>query len=745
MAFSNSALIALRAGRLTEALARFEGAEAYLRDANPNDRYSILLNIGALRMDRGELRTGRRALIAAIATARETGVNEFKALHNVGYLDFLLGDIPGALRQMDDAVRAGPDTPMGIGLLDRARVLAEAGLVHAADENLSQAADLFRANRLSQDLAETELERARCALISGEVQAARRFASAARDRFRRRGNDRWRRTAELVLLQADLAAGRPGARLVSPAVRLQDELQRDGRPGQARTAALIAIEARLRSKDVDRASADLQQLGKGARTDPITLRLHEHHVLARVEAARGRTRVAARRVARGLADLAEYQSRFGSMDLSTAAAVHGRRLAELDLSLALGTGSIRNIFAAAERGRAATSRLAPVRPPEDSETAALLAELRRTVEALRGAEVDTARTVVLMRRRKELQAKVSQRAWTRRGPSEVASTANLAETRRTLTDRTMATFVVSAETVGAVVLDDSLARYLTLAPRAQVVELVRRIRADLDVLAQPQLPASVSSAVGASFARSVGLLDDLLIRPLQTERRLVLSTTGLLGQIPWNALPSLRGVPIEVTPSATAWLTAREVGKRARGRRLVSIAGPGLVRSSDEAGAVARAWGLTTSVSGTAATGAALSKAMSSARVVHVAAHGTHQNENPLFSSIRLADGPLFAHELDQTAGTPEHVVLSACELGLATIRPGDEALGLTSVLLRLGTRSVVAGVARIGDDHAAESMAAYHRLLARGVDSASALAQASEAVDHPLPLVCFGAAWSVT
>ena len=141
----------------------------------------------------------------------------------------------------------------------------------------------------------------------------------------------------------------------------------------------------------------------------------------------------------------------------------------------------------------------------------------------------------------------------------------------------------------------------------------------------------------------------------------------------------------------------------------------GLARSAEEAAEVARAWGLTTSVSGSSATGAALQKAMSGARVVHVAAHGTHQSENPLFSSIRLADGPLFAHELDQTAGTPEHVVLSACELGLATIRPGDEALGLTSVLLRLGTRSVVAGVARIGDDVAAATMASYHGLLAKG------------------------------
>jgi len=116
-----------------------------------------------------------------------------------------------------------------------------------------------------------------------------------------------------------------------------------------------------------------------------------------------------------------------------------------------------------------------------------------------------------------------------------------------------------------------------------------------------------------------------------------------------------------------------------------------------------------------------------------------------LFSSIRLADGPLFAYELDQNSQAAEHVVLSACELGQATIRPGDEALGLTSVLLHLGTRSVVAGVARVHDEVAAEVMPQYHSLLADGMDSAQALAAVcSQPREFPAPFVCFGSSWSV-
>jgi CHAT domain-containing protein len=113
-----------------------------------------------------------------------------------------------------------------------------------------------------------------------------------------------------------------------------------------------------------------------------------------------------------------------------------------------------------------------------------------------------------------------------------------------------------------------------------------------------------------------------------------------------------------------------------------------------------------------------------------------------MFSSLRMADGLLFAHELDRTRRTAEHVVLSACELGLATVRPGDEALGLTSVLLRLGSRSIVAGVARVNDEVAADVMTDYHRRLAGGADSAQALADAIAATHEVAPFVCFGSAW---
>ncbi len=170
----------------------------------------------------------------------------------------------------------------------------------------------------------------------------------------------------------------------------------------------------------------------------------------------------------------------------------------------------------------------------------------------------------------------------------------------------------------------------------------------------------------------------------------------------------------------------------------MAVAGPNLERATDEVEHVAHSWpaGVSTPAGGRSD----LLDAFATASIVHVAAHGQHQVENPLFSSIRLTDGPLFAHELSTTA---PHVVLSACELGLATIRPGDEALGLTSVLLQRGTTSVIGGVARVGDEAAAAAMIDYHHALAAGESSDVALASALARAPQPLPFVCFGAAWA--
>ena len=130
--------------------------------------------------------------------------------------------------------------------------------------------------------------------------------------------------------------------------------------------------------------------------------------------------------------------------------------------------------------------------------------------------------------------------------------------------------------------------------------------------------------------------------------------------------------------------------------------------------------------------------------IVHLAAHGRHEPDNPVFSSVRMADGPLFAHELGAGRGAPGLVVLSCCEVGRASVRAGGEALGFASMLLRGGVGCVVAALAPVSDEVALKVMTRVHALLSAGHPVAEALATATaegwEADGTIVPLVSFGA-----
>jgi CHAT domain-containing protein len=67
---------------------------------------------------------------------------------------------------------------------------------------------------------------------------------------------------------------------------------------------------------------------------------------------------------------------------------------------------------------------------------------------------------------------------------------------------------------------------------------------------------------------------------------------------------------------------------------------------------------------------------------VHLAAHGRLAPHNPLFSELTLADGPLFAYDIEQLADAPHTVVLAACESGRSVVCAGDELLGLGAMFL---------------------------------------------------------------
>lgn len=756
-------VLLFRAGRLEAAVEPIDAALRLLGRETP-ERAQMLLNRGLLRLSRGELEPARRDFVECCSVAACAGLDVLagQARHNLGQLWSLSGDLPRALQEMDGAAEVlsrWRDLEY-VYRVDRARVLFAAGLLDEADDELALAIRLIGRGGRRQDLAEVWLSRAQVALVAGRPVQARTLARRASQRFAERGSPGWARVADLAQAQALLALGRAWAVDIAALQEVAADLGRYGLTDDARMATLELIRVHLGTGDVSAAQARAAGALRLQRRDPIGIRLAVREARAELAAATGDHRRADSERSAGLRDLQQHQSTFGSLDLQTAVSVHGRGLAEAGLAAALRSGRPGQVLAWAERGRALASRVAPVRPPEDAQAADILAQLRFARRELRAAELAGRDEPTLRRRSGELERRIRHRSWYAAGPGDVEQPAGVEAVRGGLGESgVLVAHVVSQGTVHALVVSRGRAGVVALGPAEPVVERLRRVRADLDLLAGTGYPQRFQDTVLGSLRSGLAALDDALWQPLTVAARgdgyVVLVPAGALAAVPWTMLPALRGRPLTVARSATSWLLQRRRSVSPIGVRnhdgpaavgdgpratVVAASGPDLPHAETEVRAVAGLWPGGQALVGAEATGQSLLKALGSSEIVHVAAHGTHEVENPLFSSLRLADGPLFGYDLAGAAGTPRHVVLSACDLGRATERPGDELLGMTAAFLHAGTGSVLASVARVSDAVANELTVAYHSRLSRGESPAVALAGAT--VLTPAPFVCFGSGW---
>jgi CHAT domain-containing protein len=209
------------------------------------------------------------------------------------------------------------------------------------------------------------------------------------------------------------------------------------------------------------------------------------------------------------------------------------------------------------------------------------------------------------------------------------------------------------------------------------------------------------------------------------------------------------GRPVTVCPSAGLWLKGRStVDKPERRLRALLVAGPGLVHAPAEVGDLCQLYPGADTLVGADASGQRFVEAAGAADLVHVAAHGTFRDDNPLLSSLRLADGPVTVYDFEGMPSQPRCLVLSACDAGLSAVRPGEELMGLSAALLGAGSKVLVASVTAAHDVTSRSLMVRFHRRLSTGTSPAEALAESQEALlredteeaHGAAGFVCFGA-----
>lgn len=725
-------------GRHEEGLVAYHRALPVLRRAG--DRpwlWRALNNRGVMHGYRHEFGAAEADLREAEQLCRDLGLELSVAFcqQNLGWVAGLRGDIPMALDHLHRAEQCfrklGSD--LGEVMTDRSQLLLSAFLVAEAHDAAEQAVELVEASGRHLTLPEVRLLLAQSAAVAGRHERAIDQASRAVREFERQQRPAWAVLGRFVVAQVRSTRGQLRPSDVGRLAELADSLATSRWLVAALETRLMA--GRLAWSLGDRAEGGrLIGIAAQSRTQGhVMLRARAWYAEALLREDRGNRRGARIAVRCGLRVIDDHRATFGASDLRAHASGHRVDLSELGLAMALADGKPGRVLEWAEEGRASHLRLRPIRPPDDPVLAQTLGELRaiaREIEATIGAGRPTAR---LVQRRLDLERAVRDR--TRTLPAELTDQppgpVAPARIAASLGDRALVEFFSSGSVLHAVTVAGGRVAMHHIGDLDAVTNQIDRIPFALRRLVRPCASASSRHAASQLLRDAAARLDRLVLGPIATmigSRPLVLVPTGPLQSLPWSVLPSCRGRPVSVAPSAALWCAAVDAPRAGVG--ITVAAGPSLPGADAEARAVAVLHGVEPII-GRAATAVAITGALDGVRLAHIAAHGDVHPSNPLFSAIRLDDGPLTVYDLEHVTRAPELVVLSSCNVGRASVTAGDELLGLTATFLAHGTQQVVASVMPVPDAETTSLMVRFHEILRSGRAAGTALAEAQACVDE--------------
>ncbi len=258
-------------------------------------------------------------------------------------------------------------------------------------------------------------------------------------------------------------------------------------------------------------------------------------------------------------------------------------------------------------------------------------------------------------------------------------------------------------------------------------------------LASASHTLDASAPLYATTDAILGELHGLLWKPLEElgagrSLRWIISPHGPIHRIPMHALRDRDGYLIErtdlsVTPGARIRLALPGAGKRgARSAWLAGVPSPQLPAVGIEVEHVRRrlkGWRVHTDLQPTRE---AFRRFGPRSALLHLAAHGSLRPDNPAYSFVELADGPLFVHDLGGVRLPGSVVVLSSCSSGRGERLAGDEWIGLARGFLQAGASAVVTSLWPIEDQTTSELMDAFYAAFATGEGAPRALGDAMRA-----------------
>lgn len=726
--------------RYAEALDDFRRAVIVLQRAHDPIWTARALNgRGLVNLDLGFPVRADADFVAAGRLLGENG-QELEVAHTVlnrGVAAFCSGYLPAALRLLDEA--AGSYRTLGMPMqtlsITRCGVFLAAGLgreaLTEADAAISENQEL---RGRSTSRARLLLTAASCALAARQPGTALDRASSARRVLAPMQNTWLQAQTQLLIVQAHYELGPRSARLLRSAERAAGHLEELGSAQAAHAHVLAGRVARDLGRAFD-AYLHFSAAAPSRRGGPAMSRLTgwlAQALLAQVSEDSRLLQIACRR---GLEILDEHRWTLGASELRAQATAHGAELAALAQRHAARTRQPRLLLSWSERWRATALAVPAVRPPGTGFDADLAA-LRQATTRLEKARREGAPAALFEREVVRLERAVRERSLRTPGAGAPAVAGlDVAALLDELGDAQLAEIVDVDGTLHVLLCGRGRVRLLTAGTARDAMRSADFARFALRRLARARPGDDLDSAAAVLSAAGPRLQEAILgpAAHLLRDGPLVVVPPGRLHTIPWALLPALASRPFSVAPSARAWLRAHATRPPER-RRVVLARGPGLVTDGAEVPLAAELYEDVTLLSGAGATAGRVLSALDGAWLAHIAAHGTFRTDSPMFSSLRLSDGPLTVYDFEQLGRAPYRIILPSCDSGVLAPAGADELLGLVSSLLPLGTAGVVAGVVPVNDQAIVPLMVELHRRLQAGYTLAEALlAVRAAARDDPV------------
>jgi CHAT domain-containing protein/Tfp pilus assembly protein PilF len=765
---ANVGNIMYRQDRFDEALALYSRAyEELARIGEPQDVAAALSNMAMTYTSLNDFQKAQETYEQARAYCErhDMPLLVMRADYNVAYLYYLRGEYTRAIdmyRTVQEQCDLLADAyHSALCDLDRSEMYLELNVTDEAGELAERALARFDALGMAYEAAKAAANLAVAVSRRGDVTRALELFDHARQLFAREGNPIWLALLNyyeaLVLYRKGLHVRTRG--LCEAALEL---FARASVPGKAALCELLLARVELQAGDLDAAErACGAALEKLEGTEAPILAYQAQFVLGLVREARGERDLAYDAFRKAYDGLEHLRSHLYTDDVKVAFLEDKLTVYESLVTTCLALGSRRELQEAAfgyiEKAKSRSLadliafRAASLTPRVEGgmgdEVRRLRHELTWHCRQLEleefGREQRSPRRVERLRHKvralgRQLSGSLDELATTDQEFAALQSgaSAGLEEIRSTLPADTMLLeyYQARGQYYVCIVTRERL-EVVPLVPSAEVRNFLRLLHFQLSKFRLgPNYVTGFAEQLQVAAETHLRELYTALIAPIRDRLQashLVIVPHDALHGLPFHAL--LDGHRYLIDDFTMSYAPSSSVYRLCRIKPATS-AGPALIMGvpddltpfiTPEIQAVARVLGEARVFLGAEATADQLRQHGPTSRFVHIATHGLFRRDNPMFSSIRLGDGPLGVYDLYQLRLSAELVTLSGCGTGVSAVVGGDELLGLVRGLLYAGARAVLLTLWDAYDRSAADFMTAFYTHLRSGWSKERAAQQA--------------------